>query len=60
MSEVLLMKKYIKPEMNAELLELVDVIETSTEPDSSARLLKTTVNGNKGTSYGSQEMSVFD
>lgn len=54
------MKKYIKPEMNAELLELVDVIETSTTPDSSGRLLKTTVNGNKGTSYGSKEMSVFD
>ena len=54
------MKKYIKPEMNAELLELVDVIETSTEPNPSARMLKTIVNGNEGTDYGSQEMSVFD
>ena len=60
MSEVLLMKKYVKPEMNIELFEIEDVITTSGEGPISARYLKTMVNGNEGTDYGSQKISVFD
>ena len=54
------MNKYIKPELNVESFELVDVITTSSDMGSSGRKLKSIVNGNKGTDYGSQDMSVFD
>ena len=55
------MRKYIKPEISIELLEIEDLITTSGEVgESSARMLKTKVNGNEGTNYGSQEISVFD
>lgn len=54
------MKKYIKPEMDMNLFEIEDVITTSGEETPSARHLKTKVNGNEGTDYGSQEISVFD
>ena len=54
------MKKYVKPEINVELFESEDVISTSGEGTSSARYLKTVVNGNKGTDYGTQEVSVFE
>ena len=53
------MKKYIKPEMNIELFENVDVIATSGEGTISARKLKTKVNGNEGTRYGSQGVDIF-
>lgn len=54
------MKKYIKPELTIELVEIEDVITTSEEDTSSGRFLKTIVNGNKGDPYGSQEVSIFD
>ncbi len=53
------MKKYIKPEMNIELFETTDVITTSGEGTISARKLKTVVNGNEGTDYGSQGVDIF-
>ena len=54
------MKKYIKPEMNLELFEIEDVITTSAGGEITGRQLKTDVNGNEGTDYGSQEVSIFD
>ena len=54
------MKKYVKTEMNMELFEMEDVITTSGEGTISARHLETMVNGNEGTDYGSQEISIFD
>lgn len=53
------MKKYIKPEMNIELFENEDVIATSGEGTISARKLKTKVNGNEGTPYGSRGVDIF-
>ena len=60
MSEVLLMKKYVKPEMNVKLFEFEDILTESSEGEISGRLLKTVVNGNVGKNYGSQEVSVFE
>ena len=54
------MKKYIKPEINIKLFEIMDVVSTSSIPNDSGRLLNTVVNGNEGTDYGSQEVSVFE
>ena len=53
------MKKYIKPDMSIELFENEDVITTSGEGTISARKLKTWVNGNEGTDYGSQGVDFF-
>ena len=54
------MKKYIRPKMNIELFENEDVITASGKDESSGRILKKIVNGNKGADYGSQEVSVFE
>ena len=54
------MKKYIRPEMNIELFEIKDVITTSVGGEEIGRLLKTSVNGNEGTDYGSQKVSVIE
>ncbi len=54
------MNKYIKPEMTVELLEIEDVITTSGEDIVSGRFLKTMVNEKEGTSYGFQEVSIFE
>lgn len=54
------MKKYIKPDLNAKLFEVEDVITSSTAEDVLGRSLKRMVNGNTGTDYGSQEMTIFD
>lgn len=54
------MIKYIKPEMNVKLFEMDDIITTSTGDTIVARMLKTDVNGNKGTDYGSQQVSIFE
>lgn len=57
------MKKYIKPEMEMKLFETEDVITTSgtgSEDSPNYRKLKTSVNGNEGTPYGSWELPKFD
>ena len=54
------MKKYVKPEMNVELFEFEDVITTSAVGENFSRMLKSTINGNDGADYGSQEVSVFE
>ena len=55
------MKEYIKPEIKIVLFKTEDVIAAS---DASAvptgRTLITAVNGNEGTNYGAQEVSIFD
>ena len=53
------MKKYIRPDMNIELFKSEDVIRTSETDETSGRKLKTKVNGNEGTDYGSQEVNIF-
>ena len=54
------MKKYNKPEINILLIKCEDVITTSGEGEVSGRMLKTAVNGNEGTDYGSQKVSIYD
>lgn len=56
------MKVYINPEIEIKGFETVDIIKTSgaSGDSSSYRMLKTVVNGNEGTDYGSQEISIFD
>lgn len=57
------MKAYIKPEIEIRVFEVEDILTTSGviggDP-TVARSLKTSVNGNEGSDYGSQEVSVFD
>ena len=56
------MKKYIKPEIKSVLFETQNVITTSSGEgvNTPYKLLKTSVNGNKGTDYGRQDVSIFD
>lgn len=56
------MKKYNKPEMDIVLFGCEDVITTSggEEGEVFARKLKTKVNGNEGTDYGTQKVSIYD
>ena len=56
------MKAYIKPEIEIKVFETEDIITTSGMGGDSPkyRMLKTSVNGNEGTDYGTQEVSVFD
>ena len=56
------MKKYIKPEIDVKLFETEDIITTSGTGGETPkyRTLKTSVNGNEGTDYGTQNVSVFD
>ena len=56
------MKKYIKPEIDVKLFEIEDIITTSGVGGDSTnyRMLKTSVNGNEGTDYGRQNVSVFE
>ena len=54
------MEKYIKPEINIELLEIEDIITTSADGSVLGRYLKSSVNGIEGTDYGTQDVSVFE
>ena len=56
------MKKYIKPEIDVKLFETEDIITTSGTGGETPtyRMLKTKVNENEGTDYGTQSVSVFD
>lgn len=57
-----MMKIYNKPQIKVEVLEMEDIITTSVlggDP-TPFRTLKTAVNGNEGTDYGTQEVSVFE
>ena len=56
------MKLYTKPAIEIAEIETEDIITVSSvggEADP-YRLLKTSVNGNEGADYGTQEVSVFD
>ena len=55
------MKKYIKPEFDAELFNFVDVITTNAkdEEGNKGRFLKDEVNNKKGDNYGSQDTSIY-
>ena len=54
------MKKYIKPEIKFALFATEDVLTLSGVNDDKFRMLKTKVNGNEGTDYGSQNVSIFN
>ena len=54
------MKKYIKPEIRVALFATEDVLTLSGVNDDKFRMLKTKVNGNEGTDYGSQNVSIFN
>lgn len=53
------MKTYVKPELEEALLTIADIIQTS-ETEPMAVRLKTVVNGNEGTDYGSGDVSLMD
>lgn len=54
------MKKYIKPEIKFALFATENIITDSTPTGEKYRMLKTKVNNNEGTDYGSQNVSVFN
>ena len=54
------MKKYIKPEIKFALFATENIITDSTPAGEPYRFLKTKVNNNEGTDYGSQNVSVFN
>ena len=54
------MKKYIKPEIKFALFATENIITDSTPTGEKYRMLKTKVNNNEGTDYGSQNVSIFN
>lgn len=56
-------KNYSEPTVEAVMLSNIDVICTSVDPDgdtTTSTTLKTDVAGNAGTSYGAQNVSIYD
>ena len=54
------MNKYIKPEIVLALFDKEEIVTASGEYPTDYRMLKTKVNGNEGTDYGTQEVSIFN
>lgn len=54
------MNKYIKPEIVLALFNTEEIVTASGVYPTDYRMLKTKVNGNEGTDYGTQEVSIFN
>ena len=52
-----MMKAYIKPEIEIKVFETEHILTAS---NITYKILKTAVNGNEGSDYGTQEVSIFD